>query len=102
MFELHTRASAWALPLLACALLAACSTLPDKPLQRMLLLGEVHDNPEGHHQRYTYLQQLVEAGWRPAIVMEQFDRERADDLRSAMQGCRDADCVITKAGGKLS
>lgn len=96
MFERSVRV----LPLLVCALLAACSTLPNKQPPKMLLLGEVHDNPAGHRHRYEYLRGLVDTGWRPSIVMEQFDRERADDLRSAMQDCSDADCVIAKAGVK--
>jgi uncharacterized iron-regulated protein len=44
----------------------------------VLLLGEVHDNAQGHKLRYELLRQRVEAGWRPAIVMEQFDRENQD------------------------
>jgi uncharacterized iron-regulated protein len=66
---------------------------------QVLLLGEVHDNAEGHRQRYELLRQRVEAGWRPAIAMEQFDRENQDVLTKAQSGCLDAACVIRVAGG---
>lgn len=64
---------------------------------QVLLLGEVHDNPDGHHARYELLQQRVEAGWHPAIAMEQFDRERQADLDRASRECSDADCVVAMA-----
>ncbi|NYE61797.1 putative iron-regulated protein [Duganella sp. 1224] len=66
---------------------------------QVLLLGEVHDNAQGHKLRYELLRQRVEAGWRPAIVMEQFDRENQDLVDKAQKGCADAQCVIRVAGG---
>jgi uncharacterized iron-regulated protein len=66
---------------------------------QVLLLGEVHDNAQGHKLRYELLRQRVEAGWRPAIVMEQFDRENQDLVDKAQKGCADAQCVIQVAGG---
>jgi uncharacterized iron-regulated protein len=66
---------------------------------QVLLLGEVHDNAQGHKLRYEMLRQRVEAGWRPAIVMEQFDRESQDALTQAQKGCLDAQCVIRVVGG---
>ncbi len=66
---------------------------------QVLLLGEVHDNAQGHQLRYQLLRQRVEAGWRPAIVMEQFDRENQDLVDKALKGCADAQCVIQVAGG---
>jgi uncharacterized iron-regulated protein len=66
---------------------------------QVLLLGEVHDNPQGHKLRYELLRQRVEAGWRPAIVMEQFDRENQDLVDKAQKGCADAACVIQVVGG---
>nr|WP_315261458.1 ChaN family lipoprotein [uncultured Duganella sp.] len=66
---------------------------------QILLLGEVHDNAQGHKLRYELLRQRVEAGWRPAIVMEQFDRENQDLLDKAQKNCLDAQCVIQVAGG---
>jgi uncharacterized iron-regulated protein len=66
---------------------------------QVLLLGEVHDNAQGHKLRYELLRQRVEAGWRPAIVMEQFDRENQNALAEAQKGCLDAQCVIRVVGG---
>jgi uncharacterized iron-regulated protein len=66
---------------------------------QVLLLGEVHDNRQGHKLRYELLRQRVEAGWRPAIVMEQFDRESQEALTRAQKGCLDAQCVIRVVGG---
>lgn len=98
------------LALAASALLAGCASgirsqpAPAKGLlgsnnPQVLLLGEVHDNPQGHKLRYELLRQRVEAGWQPAIVMEQFDRENQDLLSKAQKGCLDAQCVIQVAGG---
>ncbi|NGZ86642.1 ChaN family lipoprotein [Duganella sp. SAP-35] len=73
------------------------AAVADNP--QVLLLGEVHDNAEGHKLRYELLRRRVEAGWRPAIVMEQFDRENQDALTQAQKGCLDAQCVIRVVGG---
>ena len=80
---------------------AATSTplLPNSNTSQVLLLGEVHDNAQGHKLRYELLRQRVEAGWQPAIVMEQFDRENQDLLDKAQKKCLDAQCVIQVAGG---
>lgn len=64
------------------------------------LLGEVHDNAAAHAARADWLRARVEAGWRPAIVMEQFDRERQADLDRARAQCTDAACVVRAAGGQ--
>jgi uncharacterized iron-regulated protein len=77
-----------------------CTNVPVLHAPNILLLGEVHDNPDGHQQRYEYLLRLIEGGWRPALVMEQFDRENQVALTKAQKECADADCVIRSAGGK--
>jgi uncharacterized iron-regulated protein len=64
------------------------------------LLGEVHDNPQVHAQRFEFFENLLSKNFRPAIAMEQFDRENQPALDRAMRSCKDADCVIEKAGGK--
>jgi uncharacterized iron-regulated protein len=46
----------------------------------LALLGEVHDNAEHHRQRTAILRRALEAGWRPAFVMEQFDIDRQADI----------------------
>lgn len=93
------------LPLLALAcataVLCSCETTPATGMRapaspQVLLLGETHDNGEGHRLRADALRARVEAGWRPAIAMEQFDREQQPALDAAMRECRDADCVIAK------
>jgi uncharacterized iron-regulated protein len=68
-------------PVLLSALLSACQSAPT--IQQYVLLGEVHDNEIGHQQRYAWLEKKVTQGWRPAIAMEQFDRERQGDIERA-------------------
>jgi len=107
-----TAAAARGLRLLAGAagipLLAACSLLPgnrdaiatlaaEMPRHDVVLLGEVHDNADGHRLRLQALARAVRGGWRPVLAMEQFDRERQADLDRAMRTCADADCVIRAA-----
>jgi uncharacterized iron-regulated protein len=92
---------------LCVATLAACSSIPcnpDEPVVRQLapelkstqlvLLGEVHDSAEGHRRRTQAITEAVASGWKPAIAMEQFDREQQAALDAAMATCGDADCVI--------
>nr|WP_256503760.1 ChaN family lipoprotein [Cupriavidus sp. WGtm5] len=65
-----------------------------------VLLGEVHDNAAGQQQRLEALTRAIEQGWRPAIAMEQFDRERQADIdRARRERPRDADYLIAQAGG---
>ncbi|CAG2150410.1 ChaN family lipoprotein [Cupriavidus plantarum] len=68
-----------------------------------VLLGEVHDNPEGQRQRLEALTRAVQAGWRPAIAMEQFDRERQGDIdRARRERPDDPDYLIAQAAGDRS
>lgn len=64
------------------------------PNPQVLLLGEVRDNAQGHRLRLAELQRRVAAGWRPVIVMEQFDRDNQDLLTRAARECADPDCII--------
>lgn len=82
-------------------LLAGCAATGSQPpaAPSIYLLGEVHDNPAGHERRLSFIRSKVEAGWRPAIAMEQFDREHQQALDGAMASCKDADCVIKAASG---
>ena len=84
-----------ALSLLA-ALVACRHAPPPTPAPPVLLLGEVHDNGEGHAARAALLRERLEAGWRPAIAMEQFDIAQQPALDAAMRDCADADCVVAK------
>jgi uncharacterized iron-regulated protein len=64
-----------------------------------VLLGEVHDNAAQHALRAAALRALLESGARPALLMEQFDRERQVDLdRVLAKPGIDADAVIDAAG----
>ena len=64
----------------------------------IVLLGEVHDNPVQHGLRLEVLRRALEAGWRPAIAMEQFDREHQADIeRARIERPLDANYLIEKA-----
>jgi uncharacterized iron-regulated protein len=65
-------ASAWVAATLAACAAPALDWPPDRPL---VLLGEVHDNAEGHRLRLRAFDELLARGARPALVMEQFDRQ---------------------------
>ncbi|MDH5340772.1 MAG: ChaN family lipoprotein, partial [Rubrivivax sp.] len=87
----------------AAALLAACAApplvlAPDRPL---VLLGEVHDNAAQHALRLAAFEDLLARGARPALVMEQFDRDRQADIDRlrATRTSADADALIAAAGG---
>ncbi|XZG69377.1 ChaN family lipoprotein [Chitinibacteraceae bacterium HSL-7] len=88
-------------PLLALlTLLAGCASAPAPSGHSYLLLGEVHDNAEGHRLRVDELERRLNAGWRPAIAMEQFDREHQGALAQAQTRCgADVRCVIDAAKG---
>ncbi len=92
---------------LLAAFLVACAAAPGPaPWQsrlqgdRVVLLGEVHDNAALHRLRLDAVRRAFAAGWRPAIVMEQFDRERQVDIdRARHERPNDAQHVIDAAGG---
>jgi uncharacterized iron-regulated protein len=49
----------------------------------LVLLGETHDNPDHHRLQRELLEALTLAGRRPAVAMEQFDREHQAALERA-------------------
>lgn len=67
--------------------------------QNIYLLGEIHDNPQGHAQRLVFIESLVAKDPNTIIAMEQFDRDRQSALDQAMRTCAEADCVIREAAG---
>jgi hypothetical protein len=68
---------------------------------RVVLLGEVHDNPVQHALRAAALRQWVVEGARPAIAFEQFERERQPDIeRARRERPADADYLIAQAKGR--
>ena len=69
----------------------------------LALLGEVHDNPLHHGARATVLRRALQAGWRPAFAMEQFDVERQADIeRSRRERPHDAQHLIEQAAAPRS
>lgn len=88
----------------ALALLGACAHSPPTELrftQPVVLLGEVHDNAAQHALRLRAFEASLAAGARPALVMEQFDRERQGliDALRAKSPPADAEALIAAAGG---
>ncbi len=91
---------AWfkSLGLAVCVFLSACaSSIEAQPKPApVVLMGEVHDNPDAHAQRFSLIHQWVKQGWRPAVVMEQFDRDTQTQLDEALQLCQTAQCVYSQ------
>jgi uncharacterized iron-regulated protein len=94
--------AAWAAAL---GLLAGCAGAPvaqglalNKPV---VLLGEVHDNAAQHALRLRAFEALLASGARPAMALEQFDRNRQADIDRALalSPRPDADALIAAAGG---
>ncbi len=99
--------------LAAAGLMTACATPPRIDLDSqalasalarrpVVLLGEVHDNAAQHAARAAALRRFLRAGARPAIALEQFDRERQADIDRARRetpppGVSRADHVIAQA-----
>ena len=115
MFQHIRRVATRRLPVQLCAaallsLLAACALITPRSAwedrltgNNAILLGEVHDNAEQHRQRLQVLQRALAAGWRPAIAMEQFDRERQADIeRARREQPRNAQHLIDLAGNTPS
>jgi uncharacterized iron-regulated protein len=95
----------WRAWLVLPALLAACAHPPPATElhleQPVVLLGEVHDNAAQHALRLRAFEARLASGARPALLMEQFDREHQaviDGLR-ARPPAPDADAIIAAAGG---
>ena len=67
----------------------------------IVLLGEVHDNAVQHAMRLDAFRAILAAGARPALLMEQFDREKQEDLDRARRGPDgsrvDADALVRAA-----
>jgi uncharacterized iron-regulated protein len=66
----------------------------------IVLLGEVHDNATQHGLRAQALRALLQSGARPALLMEQFDRDRQAELdRALAQPDANPDSVIAAGSG---
>ena len=84
--------------------LTACAAAPPVPAELVLtrpvvLLGEVHDNAVQHDLRLRAVEDWIARGARPAVLMEQFDREQqaAIDRLRAQRPTPDADALIAAA-----
>jgi uncharacterized iron-regulated protein len=96
LLAFRARAASWASPKLAdhplvgtiwdaragrvvtrAALEAACAQ------SDLVLIGETHDNPDHHRLQLELIEAIVRAGRRPAVAMEQFDREHQAALDRA-------------------
>ena len=68
--------------------------------QRVVLLGETHDNATQHALRADALRRALAGGARPALAFEQFDRDRQADIDRARKARpHDADYLIAEAHG---
>jgi uncharacterized iron-regulated protein len=88
----------------AAVLLAACDPHLVRPpaAAPVVLLGEVHDNAAQHALRLAEFRTLLDGGARPALLMEQFDRDRQpeiDRLRATSPPPTAAALVTAVAGG---
>jgi uncharacterized iron-regulated protein len=64
---------------------------------RYRLLGEIHDNPQHHTIRARLIAELAVRGPRPAIVMEQFDLDHDEALRTVQAAGGDVE-QLAEAG----
>ena len=87
--------------------LAACA-MPTGPAVEALrfsapvvLLGEVHDHPGQHALRLQAFEAALARGARPALALEQFDRDRqgAIDALRAREPAPDPQALISAVGG---
>ena len=96
VFALRSRAAPWVSPLLADHPLVG--TIWDARERRsvtratleaagaradFVLVGETHDNPDHHRLQLELLEAIVRAGRRPAVALEQLDREHQAGLDRA-------------------
>lgn len=66
---------------------------------RLVLLGEVHDNGSHHRLRQELIAAMIRDGRRPAIAMEQFDREQQAAIdRSLADAPKDAERLRAASG----
>ena len=90
----------WALGI-ACTLVVAqgllgCTSVPSSvPVitRPVVLFGEVHDNAAQHALRLQAFEALLRSGARPALLLEQFDRERQPAIDRARAGTPAADAA---------
>jgi uncharacterized iron-regulated protein len=52
---------------------------------RVVLLGEIHDNPVHHQLQAWILEQMLRGGRRPALVVEQYDTDQQDKIDTVLK-----------------
>lgn len=67
---------------------------------KFVLLGEIHDNGE-HHRIQAMILQAVANGRRPALVMEQYDRNQQGKINAVLQGGSGADDKLAELAGMM-
>jgi len=86
--------------LAALLLLTACAAAPPLQLrQPVVLLGEVHDNAAQHALRLQAFKALLDGSARPALAMEQLDRDKQPALNAVLAASPTPEAVIAAAGG---
>lgn len=87
--------------LAACAPWSANAATEADATSVVMLLGEVHDNAVQHALRLETFQKLLASGARPALLMEQFDREHQSEIDKlrATRARIDATKIITAGEG---
>lgn len=103
---LRTGASlAGTLSVAGCATSMPSSTAPARAWQarlsgaNLILLGELHDHHALHAARLAILRAALDGGWRPTVLMEQFDTDRQEDIeRARAERPADPDHLIAGAG----
>ncbi|MGA7749642.1 MAG: ChaN family lipoprotein [Gallionella sp.] len=64
----------------------------------VLLLGETHDNPQHHNIQQKLLKARIDSGARPALLMEQLDRESQPALDLALAGSNHDEALNAATG----
>jgi uncharacterized iron-regulated protein len=67
-------------------------------VKQIVLLGEIHDNAKQHAMRILAFENLLLEGKRPALLMEQFDREQQAAIENARKLYPDNLASIIAAG----
>ena len=77
---------------------------PPVTARPIVLFGEVHDNAAQHALRLAAFESLLTSGARPALLLEQFDRERQSAIDQARAGVPppDAAQIILAGSGAPS
>jgi uncharacterized iron-regulated protein len=111
-FRCHTRfAHVLVLPIvlfasLGCATIPSSHPIDDRQIilnnavrsKPIVLLGEVHDNTKQHAMRLLAFENLLLEGKRPALLMEQFDREHQAAIDSVRKQSPDNVSLLIAAG----